>query len=338
MLVHMHDLSYWYSFDPFLRFKNRCNRSKFDFHDLRAVMDRFKLPNGELYCRLENTNGWEEWPSRPLQAGESFKIVFKLPAREYLSIVDYLDLRLLRHIVTLGGQVLVLIVDGGRQSSLSDMAKAEECTRNFIRRILGRGPEVISLSKVIVREAHDFIKFLFVGYIPFFATHLSDRERVPEKNIARVSFFTFPLILRALEYSLPGGDAVVVVQWRDRLKKWKEFSGLMKVGAPKLRVTDFIVGESFPDYEGKKLPTASQPKNLLFTMTEPSAEVSNKLKTMNEKEGETEYVIPDEYLVNLAQNLFGLDLSQRNPNELRDEFSKEFKRVQRSLIRPVFRK
>lgn len=327
-IVRTHDLSYWQSVDPVIQTRNWWRRSTFDLGHIRSVLGNFKLPNGCPYYNLiDNCSGSQQ----SLQADEKPIVVLKLPARKNLSVVDFMDLRLLRHVFMRGGHVIVLIIDGGRYSDYDEMVDAGTRTQHFVQRTLGRGTTVRLLSEVISGNAPEFLQFFLTEYIPFYVEHLGKNVLLLKNHTARTSYFTFPLIMRALQHLIPACKPVVMIQWKDRLDMWKKFSQLFEKMLQGLRVTGFIVGESFPDYEGKKLPTAKEPKDPMFTITTDKSEVHRRLLIECDVSGKTQYKISDEYVKNLALNLFGYDMSQKNSKELRDMFHKEFVKVQRCL-------
>lgn len=71
----------------------------------------------------------------------------------------------------------------------------------------------------------------------------------------------------------------------------------------------------------------------MFTMTTGKSEVHRRLLIECDVAGQSRYKISDDYVKNLALNLFGYDMSQKNSKELRDTFYKEFVKVQCCLMR-----
>lgn len=324
-LVRFADSCWLLSIDPALRVANYYSRRRgYDHARLIRVINGFRLPNGSPCYRYEPS------PSDALQAGETPLVVLKLPARNHLSLIDFQDLRLMRGVIAVGARVLVIVVDVPyRESDIRlDMSEPADRTRAFARRVLGSKAQIVRLSEVFSRNIDEFLRFLLDKYIPYYARTASQKiPTLDAEGTVRVSYMTFALLLSALASLVKSNhnQPVVVVQWRERLARWTEFETFIRDFLPGLRVAGFVVGESFPDYNGKKLLTSvDDPRGPLFAMTTSNVLIAQRLLALGPEQGDVPWIVPDEYVSVLAQNILGMTTGPASTKEMRglDSFLK----------------
>ncbi|MHB8471943.1 MAG: hypothetical protein ACYDC8_03640 [Gammaproteobacteria bacterium] len=307
-LVHFRDLRSFFSFDPFLRALVWYKRRNLVPDKLREVLRKFVLPNGSPYFEYQDgvIGGIHVKAVAPT---EQPTIVFKLLVRHYLAVPDFFDLRLLRHLVYHGARVIVVLQDVPFGIVASDVPTARMRTQHFVRRVLGHSARVEFLSELLSDDGSGFVRFLLDEYVPLYASQYpqAQNETTAGAYSDGISYFTFPLIIRGLSRVIDPNTPVVVVQWRERVKKWCDLSTAIARWGGGMRIGGFILGETFPDFCGAKWKTTTQDfNNASFHMTDSPMDVSQKIYSKEERNGVPQWIISDDYIQFLLASLVGL--------------------------------
>lgn len=329
-LVRFDDIEVWASFVPILNLVSRFRRTDFDRAQIRRIMELFRLPNGSPYYEMI-TN---KYSNSTLEANENPTIVLKLPVRNHLSIVDFYDLRLLRHVITSGGRVIIILHDVAHNIDPKRMERAVNKTRHFICRVLGSAPDVMTLSEVLKGKEQGFVRFVLDDYIPHYAKKVSDTQIEQSPESGWISYFAFALFLKTLSGILKPDIPIVVMQWRGAVKHWTDFDEI--VTKCQLRVVGLIVGNDFPSYLGNKLATSKgefDADDKSFHMTDRFTDVKDNIMATKYDQS---WIISDTYLNYLSSSLFGDSVSivsktTGTSEVVRHEFIRRFRRTNKWL-------
>lgn len=332
-LVHFKDQSFILSFDPILKFVNFLKRKHFDILHIKPIIDKFQNRTNSNYYTLVESSQFQKTNLNTWQIKEIPTIVYKIPARNHVALSDFQDLRLLRHIVAAGGQVIVVILDVphlDKQSQRIDMDQCYVKTHLIIKRILGSNVVIQRLSTICSEEMNVFIRFLFDIYIPYYADRV-DRKIYIHKIVAdnekllNISYFVFALFVYALNYIKKESTSFIIIQWKERLSKWSEFAEFIKKNFDDIKISGLIVGDTFLNYSGKKLRTSiNNFEDLSFTLTESTASVAKKILSFDGSCDQRVWKIPDDYIKYLAKNILGIEIKDElvDKNMLRDYYKR----------------
>lgn len=313
-LVRWPDQSRILSFDPILKLVNLMRRKSFNMQDLELICSRFQNKDGNPYYSIRKGIG-SSYVNQNWRAGEKPIIVLKIPARDHMSLPDFQDLRLLRHIVSAGGSVIVIILDvpyGFKEVNKIDMDKCSDKTHVMIRSILGSSVTIRKLSAIFANKHGQFLRFLFDTYIPAYASKLRNKTTPITQSIQddataySISFFSFALFLASIDFMKKHGQTFMPIQWDKRLSKWEFFPGLIE---PYL-ISGLLLGDTFYDADGNKLPAfTTDCGNRAFTMTESDWSIAKKLLLLVDSDGDMKWRMPEKFVNYIAKNVFGIDIN-----------------------------
>lgn len=323
-LIYFRDQHFLLSFDPILKIMSFLKRKRVNTPALASILEKFKHDTNSNYYSIVESSELKGLECFAKHTKGVPTIVLKLPARTHIALPDFQDLRLLRNIVAAGGRVVVIIIDVPYLDKQPENINMEQCynkTYKIIRQVLGSNVIIQRLSTMFSKNIDDFLRFLFDTYIPLYANKLdkkiyTHKIETDSKKILNISYLVFALLLKALTYLYKKDQSLMIIQWKERLFKWTEFSEFMKRNLGNIRITGFILGETFFSYSGKKLRTSVDTfEDLSFTLTESNSSVAKKLLSFEYSNEQIDWKIPNNYILYLARNVFGYKIT----NELKDQ-------------------
>lgn len=176
-----------------------------------------------------------------------------------------------------------------------------------------------------------FLRFLFDTYIPFYADKLdkkvySHEIKTDSTKILSISYLVFGFLLKALTCVNKKNQPLMIVQWKERLFKWIQFSEFIKRNLVHIKISGFIVAESLLSYTGEKLPTfVDTLEDLSFTLTESNSSVAEKILSFDQSDDQSEWEIPDTYTTYLAKIILGFNINDELMNK--NVLQKNYKRL-----------
>lgn len=291
---------------------------------IEGELEKFNLGNNHIYSleypNFVYENGLSE--SRPT-------ILFKIPARLYLPIPDFINLHLLHRLSIAGASVIVIITDI-LYSDKRIPNSAINFTINICKKILGNHTKVKQLSKICVNNSFDFAQFVIKNY----ADYLSMNEqrlttfKQPNKDDKSIilrakGFMSFGFFVFAISKLVKSKNSLFVMQWRERIVLWEDFSPLVK-DIMEVNIKGLIVNESLRDHNNIPLLTGSYNplKDSLFTMTDDSEHIANIIFKCKLVEGAINWDIPQSYFIWISQLIFGIK-EHRNMTLLHNKYRKK---------------
>jgi hypothetical protein len=318
-LVRFRDMPLLLSFDPCLRISNGLRRPRAELGLLRSIAGEFLDPQGNCYYEVVTEGDVSDLISRPIREGERPHLLLKIPAREHLALADIVDFRLLRKFLSAGGGVTVLIIDVPKDGTeVRDLDAAVKATWLWVRRLLGRGARVMTLSRAIARTEEDAVLFFVHSYIPWLATLLNKRifrREVPGSvESMNVSYLVFTLLARILEKLQIPHQPLFVIQWRERFFKWFDLQDFVRGPHSRIPLGGFVLGESLLAPNGQKIPTATRgPLDDMFHFTDDLSLITTRILAVRNGT----FVLPDQYVDRLSRSLLGVSPSVRVASRMR---------------------
>lgn len=255
-LVRVPGDPWYYSVDPLLRLTNRVLR-----HGSGSMVDRMRRclsqksghSGMEQLFTLHNTS---ETSNHGLDPGERPVLIVKIPARYHLAVADFVVLRMVRVLMASGCAVLVVVLDARYDGNAgTDVDRYVKRTRHFVRRILGSGVQIKTLSNLVVAESPSAVGFLLRRFVPYFVTIVRGNNAT-DTNDYLVSLFLKAMIIHCLSRQFKQ-QPVIIAQWEDRLRAWQPLLQKLADWDESIRVPAFLVIRSFPNESGGPLGSQS---------------------------------------------------------------------------------
>ena len=254
-------------------------------------------------------------------------IIFRIPARSYMPISDFINLHLLHNLSIAGASVIVIVTDV-LYSDKRIPENAIDLTMNICKKALGSYAKVKRLSTIFIDNSIDFTQFVVNNYASYLAENdqkLTTFKQPHENDISKIlranSFMSFGLFVFAIQKLIKDRDAVFVMQWRERISKWEDLLPLI-TRIPDLHVKGLIVNETLMDYNNKPILTGSHihHKGSLFTMTDDPDFVASIIFKYKLVESVIQWEVPQSYVNWLNKAIFGID--ENNKKSMKPNFYK----------------